>query len=362
VSRTSFLDTAYDEPHPALELPVKLTSGRVDAIQVADHVARGRWAVGRLTAPASIVALKIKDNGAPVRITMQIRLDWMATRWWVERSDLKAPPHELPRLVVIRSQGRVRDALVLARSHTWFGSSDARGIATFELAAGDVPEDGLLIIEIADAARLLPDWVAGSLTAAAPVGLQVDWIEVASAPGDRPPTRLDGAACQTLGVASAGGFVRGAGGAQGPARTGYLVVGAQPAGGELRLRLRTGRTFARVGPVLPLQGKWGRSLAGRAVAKGRRMAYGLIETPLAKLGVGQLRGWPVRARSLSVRAVSLEDGSPRAVNVKPGRLGRLDLVLDTPLDAPILVHISGRGTGSIVCKLRSVDHARVVAD
>jgi hypothetical protein len=324
---------------------------------VADHIARGKRTIGRLTAPASIVALKIKNSDGPVRITMQIRLDWMATRWWVERSDQKAPPHELPRLVVIRSQGRVRDAIVLARSHTWLGSSDARGIVTFELDAADVPEDGLLIIEVADAARTLPDWATGSLTAAAPVGLQVDWIEVAPAPAGGSPTRLTGAACQTLGVASAGGFVRGAGAAQGPARTGYLVVGVRRAGGELRLRLRTARTFARVGPVLPLQGKWGRSLAGRAVAKGRRMAYALIETPLAKLGVGQLRGWPVRARGLSVRAVSLGDGAPQTVRAVPGRFGRLELVLDAPVDAPILVAVDARAgsPGSIVCKLRGAD-------
>jgi hypothetical protein len=345
-----------------VELPIKLTDGRAAEIKVADHVARGSRAIGRLIAPASIVALKVRPDHGPLRITMQIRLDWLAVRWWVDRADADAPPRELPRLVVVRSQGRVREAVILARSHTSLGSSDARGLVTFDLAAGEVPEDGLLVIELADGGRTLPAWAATSFTAESPVGLQVDWIEVTPVPDGAAPARADGATCQTLGVVSAGGLIRGAGTDQGPPRTGCLVVSPRTNGGQLRLRLRTGRSFGRVGPGLPMQNRWRRSLPGRAAAKGRRMGYAMVEGALAKLGFGRLRGWPVGVGNLTVQAVSLDDGSPLAVRAVPGRLGRLELVVDAPREAPILIGVDAKPRarvrrGAVVCKLLGAELA-----
>ena len=392
MSHTSFLDTAFDEVAQPLELPIKLTDGRVPALKIGDYLARGSRTIGRLTGAASIVALKIRADHRPLRVSMQVRLDWLAVRWWVDRADAAAPPRELPRLVVVRSQGRVREAVVLARSHTSLGSSDARGFVTFDLAAGEVPEDGLLVIELADGGHTLPAWAASSFIAESPIGLQVDWIEVtpvtdgaspapadgaspAPADGGSPataarvrsngawPGRADGATCQSLGVVSAGGLIRGAGSDQGPPRTGCLVVSPRTNGGEVRLRLRAGRTFSRVGPGLPMQNRWRRSLPGRAVAKGRRMGYAMVENTLARLGFGRLRGWPVGVANLDVQAVSLADGSPLAVHAVPGRFGRLQLVVDAPREAPILIGLDprprrrARYRGAVVCKLLGADLA-----
>ena len=372
MSLTSFLDTAFDEVALPLELPIKLTDGRIPALKIGDYLARGSRTIGRLTGAASIVALKIRADHRPLRVSMQIRLDWLAVRWWVDRADAAAPPRELPRLVVVRSQGRVREAVVLARGHTSLGSSDARGFVTFDLAAGEVPDDGLLVIELADGGHTLPAWAASSFIAESPVGLQVDWIEVTpmpagASPGGVPegssPARADGATCQSLGVVSAGGLIRDAGSDQGPPRTGCLVVSPRTNGGPLRLRLRAGRTFARVGPGLPMQNRWRRSLPGRAAARGRRMGYAMVEKALARIGFGRLRGWPVGAGNLTVQAVSLDDGSPLAVHTVPGRFGRLQLVIDAPREAPILIGLDprprrrARYKGAVVCKLLGADLA-----
>ena len=357
----AWFTTEFDEPAPALEVPGVLRSGREGAFQAADHFVRGRRIVGRFSAGAGMLALKVRADGRPLRVRMELRLDAAALDWWQERVEGSVDANRgLPRLVLVRSQGALRRAVLLARNHDGIGSGDVRAVISFDLDPGEVPEDGFLIIELSEAGRLLPEWAADSFATASPVGLRVEWIEVTPVPGDEAVTagRFDGSTSELLGVASAGGLVGGAASKDpGPPRTSFVVLNpasAEPTGGaELRCRLTTA-TRSRRAFAPPASGTWSRSVPGRAVNKARRYwrkamrRTGRLDTFAAR---------PVSAESVTVRAISLADGRP--LDLRAQEIGgQIDLSLAPPA-GPVLLGIAAQdfatGRRRLVCGLVEVE-------
>ena len=360
----AWFTTEFDEPAPALEVPGVVRSGRASAFCATDHFVRGRHIVGRISARAGMLALKVRADGRPLRVRMELRLDSASLDWWQERSETADETtvdsvRALARLVLVRSQGSLRRAVMLARNHDQSAPSDVRSVIWFDLAADEVPEDGMLVIEVADAWRMLPQWAADSFADSSAVGIRVEWIEVSPVPDDAPVTagRLDGARCQVLGVASTGGLV-GPPTSEDPGqpRTPFVVINPPPsgrtAGAELRCRLRPA-TRARRALTPPPSSAWSRSLPGRAIAKAKRSWRKAIRR------AGRFDPWaarPVSPEGVTVQAVSLADGRPVSLRAQ-GVGGQLDLSLAP--EGPVLVGVAnGGGAASrrpLVCGLVEVE-------
>ncbi|HWG98131.1 MAG TPA: hypothetical protein VNV66_02160, partial [Pilimelia sp.] len=175
--------TDFDAPAVHLGVPVTVTGGQPRLVCVVDQVTRGTGIVGRVNGDFGAVALKVRPTGEPVRVTVDLQLDGLAARWWGDRIRPPRGTAEPPRLVLVRAQGALRGAAVLARPQGWLRAGSARAAVTFDLAAGELDGDGLLVIEIGDPGPVLPDWAAGRLASQAPIGLRIDRIALAPAPG-----------------------------------------------------------------------------------------------------------------------------------------------------------------------------------
>lgn len=168
--------TDFDEPAVPAGLPMVLTSGMNPAVTILDQMARGTGIVGRVMGDSGAIALKIRGTGGPMRITVSIGLDEVGTRWWADRVRPSRLAAELPRLIALRVQGRVRGGAVLARRQGWRGAAGAEAALSFDLAAGELQDDGLLIVEVSDAAH--PAWTDGRLSIRSAIGLRINRIEV----------------------------------------------------------------------------------------------------------------------------------------------------------------------------------------
>ncbi len=181
--------TELDRPVPALTLPAVVRTGRDPALSVVDGFVRGSGIVGRFSAGSGLIGLKVAAGGRPVRVSVTVRADAETAAWWQHRVParyLPGDPHG-PRLLLVRSQGAVRTAVLLARRPGDFALG-ARATATFDLSADEVPDDGLLIVELADPRPLagLPD----QLPARAALGVRIDSVTVEHRPdsaADRTP-------------------------------------------------------------------------------------------------------------------------------------------------------------------------------
>jgi hypothetical protein len=249
--------TIFDRPPGVLVPPAVVKTGHSPGFQVADQVFRATRLTGRF-ASSGLVGLKVRVEGEGVRVRVRVSVDAKSVRQWEKRIGSPQDAGRLPRLLLIRSQGRLRQSVLLdprfgGRPYAW---------AVFDLMPGEVPEDGLLLIEILDAGDA--PWVSDPLRAVlrdrvAPsgaTGVRIDQIELLplgvpavpraprkGAPPARPagrrdrravPGRLDGRTCEANSLVSAGGV---------PHRTrpgprvldaGLMVV--NPTGGSLVLR------------------------------------------------------------------------------------------------------------------------------
>ncbi|HYN97684.1 MAG TPA: hypothetical protein VES42_27920, partial [Pilimelia sp.] len=150
----TWFGTDFDEPPPTLSVPGVLAGGQEPALRASDHFVRGHRVVGRFGAAESMIGLKVRAGGLPVRVTAHLRLDSAALTWWAERADPRAVAAaagpERPRLVLVSSQGRPRGAALLARARVGAQAVDARAVVAFALAAEEVPDDGLLLLDATD--------------------------------------------------------------------------------------------------------------------------------------------------------------------------------------------------------------------
>ncbi len=173
--------TELDRPVPALPLPADVRTGMDPSLSVVDGFVRGTGIVGRFSAGSGLIGLKVAAGGRPVRVTVEVRADAETAAWWQHRVPahyLPGDPHG-PRLLLVRAQGAVRTAVLLARRPADF-TLDARATVTFDLAADEVPDDGLLIVELADPRPLagLPE----QLPIRAALGIRVDSVRVQHRP------------------------------------------------------------------------------------------------------------------------------------------------------------------------------------
>lgn len=271
------------EPVPALAVPGSVGSGFDPALQLVDQVVRGRRVVGRCGAGAALCGVRVANNNAPVQVTVTLRLDSGAVDWW-QRG--RPTPAALPRLVVVSAQGILRQGVLLSLDRSGAGTSVTARVA-FTVAAVDLPADGLLLVEVADAAAALPRGLVSAFAPAGPVGLRIDHIDVAPAPVDPHGREIDGPdiidrrTAEWSGVVSTGGIADGQED-PGTAHSPYVVV--NPSRGALprcvlRFGLRSG------------------------------LSTGLLR-----------RVWPDRTRALSadevtLRATALRDGRDIAISV-----------------------------------------------
>jgi hypothetical protein len=172
----SWFRTEFDEPHSPATLPLTLSRGFDPSVAILDQVIRGNGIVGRVTGDFGAVAIKVNGTGRPVRVSVTVGLDEVATRWWADRLRPSRLAPELPRLIAIRAQGRIRGAAVLARRQGWRGAAAAEATVSFDLTAEELDSDGLLIVEIAETRR--PSWAAGRLSDRSAIGLRFNTIGV----------------------------------------------------------------------------------------------------------------------------------------------------------------------------------------
>jgi hypothetical protein len=299
----SYFATRYDEARHTLELPVEVASGRDDGLCVVDQVIRGTAIVGRVTGDFGAVALKVRGTGRPVHVTVTIQLDDLSTRWW---SDRVKPPRltpERPRLVLVRAQGDLKGAALLARRQAWRRATNSTVEVGFDLTADELDRDGLLVVEIAEAPH--PAWTASRLSRTSALGLRIDRITVREQ-GDGPPARFSYRPTEC-----------------------DLALLPPDAPGSFRLELST----VDYAPPLPRtpSNRVTRRTPARAVFKAGRMARRIAVSAGSKVN-------PDRpAASFGVLAADLSTGAPIEVAVVGRRPDSLDVRLDPPPGVPVLV-------------------------
>ncbi|MGA8112722.1 MAG: hypothetical protein WCA46_03555 [Actinocatenispora sp.] len=181
--------TDLDRTVPPLPLPTTVRNGGDRSLSIADGFVRGTRIVGRFSADPGLIGLKVAAAGRPLRVTVEIRADAETASWWQHRVPDRVKPRNPhgPRLLLVRSQGVTRTAVLLARRPGAF-ALDARATAQFDLPAEDVPDDGLLIIEFADAGAALG--LGDLLPQRGAVGVRINSITVQERPlAGRPPSR-----------------------------------------------------------------------------------------------------------------------------------------------------------------------------
>ncbi|MEV6600213.1 hypothetical protein AB0M36_25700 [Actinoplanes sp. NPDC051346] len=271
----SWFATDHDEPPHVIEnLPIEVDSGRDPGLCIVDQVVRGAAIVGRVTGDHGAVGLKVRAPGIATRVSVVIHLDETAARWW---SDRVRPPRfapELPRLVLVRAQGELRGAALLARRQGLRRAAGAKVTVEFDLGAADLDGDGLLMIELAEPPR--PEWVHDRIAARCALGLRIDQISVRPQPAT------------TASPVPAG-----------PTGCDLALL---PAGGPERFRLET----ALVTPAPPLPRSPSTRLTRRKPARAalklfraaRRAAIWFLALRPAALRAGPFRPAALRPRSL----------------------------------------------------------------
>ena len=308
----SWFGTAYDEPRSVLELPVEVSSGTEDEVCVVDQVARGTGIVGRVLGDFGAVALRVQTPGYPVQVGIDLQLDELGTRWWSDRISPPRMQPERPRVVLLRVQGAIRGAAVLARKQGWRGAQSAHARFDLPLAAGEL--DGLLVVELAE--PTLPSWTAQRISERSALGLRIDTISVRESPSTM---------------------------RQSPAWTGCDLAVLQP-GDPAAFRLEIGRTA--LAPPVP------RSPANivtrrkptRAVSKGLR---------IARRGAVVARSQVAPARPGSapgVLAADLVSGVPMPVEIVKRSAGGLELRLAAPPEGPVLIGLD-RARPGLSCRI-----------
>jgi hypothetical protein len=152
--RAGYLATRYDEPGDRpTPLPAVLSSGKDPALQLADGFVRGRRMLGRCRTSPVALGIKMGPVAGPLRFTIEFILDKITPEWSAEHAAPTTPSPtsgpdergEQPRLLLIHAQRRLRGAIVL-RSHP--EHRPVRAEISLELAAAEIPADGLVLLEI----------------------------------------------------------------------------------------------------------------------------------------------------------------------------------------------------------------------
>ncbi|MGI5285590.1 hypothetical protein ACQEVF_19960 [Nonomuraea polychroma] len=231
--------------------PAHLLSGQNAALQVTDRFHRGTQIVGRFET-SGLAGFKIAAQGRPLRVRMTLSVDERSLIGW--HTGKGEPASSLPRLIQIRSQGRLRQCVLLRgrKAHAQVG---------FDLTAEEIPDDGLISVEALDitegdgvseevrrivGGRLMPDGVSG---------LRIDKIVFEEPPPvNFDPDKLDGCRCELYSLISAGGLANVNKQGVRLLRSGMFVInpvlpGAFGSTGRITLRLGTKAEPASIVPA-----------------------------------------------------------------------------------------------------------------
>ncbi|WP_433528107.1 hypothetical protein ACQPYA_17230 [Micromonospora sp. CA-263727] len=328
--------TEFDDPVPSRDLPATFTSGSDPQVLVVEKVARGVAIVGRVQDASGTVVLKVRTDGRPVRVRVNLHVDGASQGAWSRVAAPNRGVRELPRLVMVRAQGTARAAALISRQRGRLRMVEAHAWVEFDLRAEEVGADGLLIVEVADAA--LPQWAAVSLSPLAAIGVRINQVEVVAI-GDvgegRESGRLTGAPAQLAGLVSAGGLVGARGRGEGPARSRFVVVNAGHT--AVRCRLRTTTASAPPAAIRQPNQAWLRRKKGQTVLKAFRVAqrgagYALFEaSPFTR---------PPHPDDVVVRAASLLDGTDCPVSATALAGDALDVVIERTAPGPVLIGLA----------------------
>lgn len=307
----SWFATEYDEPAAVLDLPAQITSGRGTGICILDQVVRGTAIVGRVTGDFGAVALKVRGTGEPMHVSVLVHLDEMATRWWSDRVKPPITAPELPRLVLLRAQGAVRGAALLARRQGWRRAGSAKVWVDFDLTADELDLDGLLVVELAE--PQLPAWAQSRLSVRAAVGVRIDKISVRRIGSPNPDPAITGG-------------------------TGCDMAVLQPDDAQ---SFRLAASAVAPAPPLPRSpsNKWTKRRPARAGFKVVRAARRAALRAAAEALPARPHG------ALEVQGANLLTGAPVGVEVVKRRTNELDLRLTEPTNAPILIGLDGSNPG-----------------
>jgi len=210
---------------------------------------------------------------------------------------------ERPRLVLVRAQGELKGAALLARRQAWRRATNSTVELGFDLTADELDRDGLLVVEVAEAPH--PSWVEGRLCRQSALGVRIDRIAVRER-GDGPPVRF----------------------AYRPTNCDLAVL---PPDGATSFRLDV--NTVEYAPPLPRTptGKIARRTPARAVFKAGRMARRIAVSAGSRVN-------PDRpGETLGVLAADLSTGEPVELTVAGQRPGSIDVELQPRPGVPILI-------------------------
>lgn len=366
------MGTEFDRPAPQLAVPGAVTSGRQPELRLDDGLTRGDGVVGRFEASPALVAVKLGPVRTPVTVTLRLVADEDTSAWWERRVPepvLPRLPHG-PRLLRVRSQGATRGAVVLARRTQDF-QLRTRARFTFRLTPDELPDDGLLIVELADVTRTLPDSLAAVCPPHAAVGVRLDAIEVtaATASEEMPAGTVDGATAERLGLVATGGP---ASDAMVQVREGFFAVAppARPARAVWQLRPSLMRDAGpdpvppQPGPVIPRRapGEPPLSTREKAVAvarheadalradmrrRGRRVTVRAMRKatrPVHRMAAARLGTDLLDRGLLRARLVPLDDGPIVPCRLSAGTGGLVSVSCETPPAGSAVLDLTATGT------------------
>jgi hypothetical protein len=211
VFTTPRFQTAFDQVIEPLALPGVLRSGQARELTTNDCMARGVAVIGRFVASPALLGAKVRPTSRPVRVTARFRFDGMALDWWQELVPIAVPFRDAsaPRLLLVRSQGKSRGAVLL--------TGPATGVVSFDLQPEELSTEGLFVFEVVSVDNGRPSWApAASLGS---IGVLLSLIEFTEVDGDR-----------EIGLVSTGNLPADPESSTLPLRAGYFV--ANPGDGD----------------------------------------------------------------------------------------------------------------------------------
>lgn len=327
--------TELDEVIVPLSPPIEVFGGQAAALQVADQFHRGKQILGRFER-SGLVGFKVAARGRWLRVKVALALDETSFPGW--HLDGRAQASRLPqRLIQVRAQGRLRQCVLLKG-----GPGIKSGQAVFDLLPEEVPDDGLVCVEILDITEgrgvspEVREAVTGSVMAGGTAGLRIDSVafeEVPEPKGAQQGEELDAARCELLSLISSGGLAnlnrRGAR----PMRSGLFVVNPVPfgvfgSGGRLTIRLGSRVDLSIGRPVTARDRVLMRRVLRRVGGEARRLRHATREALCT-------------AAPTVTQIMSVQDG----VLHLPTRAtagNTLELDLPAPLTSPLLVQSTCR--------------------
>ena len=181
---TPRFQTAFDRVIEPLALPGEVRSGEAPELTTVDQLVRGVAVIGRFIAWSGLIGVKVRPTGRPVRVTAHFSFDSMSLDWWEERITTAGPLQgaAMPRLFVVRAQGKTRGAVLLIRPPAGFDRA-ATAAVCFDLRPEELTAEGLFVLEVISVDEGRPEWAPAAL--AGSIGIMLKAIEFTEVHGDR---------------------------------------------------------------------------------------------------------------------------------------------------------------------------------